>query len=249
MTKAEEWLLKDKYQGEKSEAFFADCERLKTGEPLAYVIGFIPFLDCKIWLDSKPLIPRSETEFWTAQFIASLVKNNQSTNINDLKVLDLCAGSGCIGTAVAKKVSMVGVDFGEIDAHHLPTIAKNLSENNIDVTNIHIILSDLFSNITERYDYILTNPPYIDPAIDRTEASVRQFEPPRALYGGHHGLELIKTIITTAPAYLKQHGQIWLEHEPEQASAISNLAITNGFSAVTHTDQYHIPRWSILVLQ
>ncbi len=65
MSKDIAWLLQEKYGGEKSEAFFADCKRLALGEPLGYLIGHTPFLDCTIYLDSKPLIPRAETEFWT----------------------------------------------------------------------------------------------------------------------------------------------------------------------------------------
>ena len=90
---AEDWLLKEKYKGVKSRAFLADCQELKAGVPLAYVIGSIPFLDTKIYLDSKPLIPRPETEYWTEQAIKS-IKTVASAN-----VLDLCSGSVCIGVA------------------------------------------------------------------------------------------------------------------------------------------------------
>ena len=70
-----EWLLKEKYAGEKSDAFFADCKRLALGEPLGYLIGHTPFLDCVIHLDSKPLIPRPETEFWTERVISDIKTN------------------------------------------------------------------------------------------------------------------------------------------------------------------------------
>lgn len=240
MTKDEQWLLNEKYNGEKTAGFFTDCERLTAGEPLGYVIGFTPFLDTKIHLDSSPLIPRPETEFWVEQAVAEIKKINQP------RVLDLCAGSGAIGVAVAKEVPGARVDFGEIDACHLSTIAKNLGENNIDCTRYHIWQSDLYENIAGTFDHILTNPPYIDPALDRTETSVKDFEPHLALYGGKDGLEIIEKIISGAPKHLSNNGQLWLEHEPEQSRAIQALGAQHGFTVTTHTDQYNTERYSVL---
>ena len=72
LTKDEKWLLDEKYAGEPSAEFEADKERLASGEPLAYVIGYQPFLGLKIYLDSHPLIPRAETEWWVEQMLANL---------------------------------------------------------------------------------------------------------------------------------------------------------------------------------
>lgn len=245
LNQAEEWLLKEKYGGEKSSAFFADCERLAAGEPLGYIICHVPFLDCIIHLDSHPLIPRPETEFWVEQIIKQL----KTSEKNSLRVLDLCAGSGCIGVAVAKAVPMVAVDFGEIDGHHLATINKNIFANQIEAERCNIIQSNLFENIPNRYDIILSNPPYIDPVLDRTETAVKNFEPHLALYGGQGGLELISTIIAALPAHLHPHGQAYLEHEPEQSLIIQQLGRQHGFLVSTHKDQYNIERYSRLVLQ
>ena len=309
-TQEERWLLTEKYRGEKTGGFFADCKRLQAGEPLGYVIGFVPFLDCKIWLDSHPLIPRPETEYWVEKAITKMshapetlvlaaeslgrmqkdpgspvhtypTRPSQSsgqsfqqalrkaspkcldseldsclgerlasrTDEPRIKVLDLCAGSGAIGVVVATHVPGARVDFGEIDARHEPTILKNLAANGIVSHRARVIISDLFTRITDRYDFILSNPPYIDPALDRTEASVKHFEPHQALYGGHAGLKLIEAIIAAAPAHLTPRGQLWLEHEPEQTAAISKLGSTHGFATTTHPDQYDSLRYSILVLQ
>jgi release factor glutamine methyltransferase len=164
MTQEETWLLQEKYKGEQNDAFFADCDRLKDGEPLAYLIGSIPFLNTTIYLDlpdrqagSKPLIPRTETEFWVEQIISQI--NKGQTFAVCSRILDLCAGSGCIGVAVLKNVPNVTVDFVEIDGHHHELIKKNILENNIDISRANIFGGDLFENITEKYDYILTNPP------------------------------------------------------------------------------------------
>lgn len=311
LSQDEQWLLKEKYGGDKStpvfnvtadeiknkyswsDAFFADCERLRAGEPLAYLIGHAPFLDCTIHLDSRPLIPRPETELWVEQAIAHIVAKHASPR-SDLglangsgnkiecaapaapRILDLCAGSGCIGVAIAKGIPEAQVDFADIDIRHLPTIEKNLNANEIDTARCHIWQSDLFANVGDQcssprsdlglgpagsrhkagrqdgvvlYDFILTNPPYIDSALDRIESSVKAHEPHHALYGGQDGLEFIKAIIVNAPHFLHPHGQLWIEHEPEQSAAIKSLGTHHNFRVATHRDQYRQERYSILVLQ
>ncbi len=263
----EKWLLEEKYDGVESFAFHADLEKLKAGTPLAYLIGSIPFLDCTIYLDSHPLIPRSETEFWTEKAIEAINKythtgdhtdtsHNNKVPRSDLgsspgrtsgkvKVLDLCAGSGAIGTAVAKALPEALVTFGEIDTSHYSTINRTIETNDVRAQTT-VIISDLFENINNVFDFILTNPPYIDPAIDRAEASVKMHEPHLALYGGIDGMECIAHIIAAAPQYLSANGQLWIEHEPEQVAAIATCAAENQLHAVTCNDQYDTPRYSVL---
>ena len=329
----EQWLLTEKYGGEKSDAFFADCKQLALGVPLGYLIGHVPFLNCTIHLDNHPLIPRGETEFWVEKAIAAIKESQQlqdslfaktttkpdsippsspqpnppadsrhdarfgsSPARNNLNILDLCAGSGCIGVAVAKAVPEACVDFSEIDARLLSTIETNCIENSIATDRVTIHHSNLFENLTEgtsarprigerldedqgtgnestesypvydektsgarnedirqtnpiRYDFILSNPPYIDPALDRATESVTTYEPHLALYGGQAGLEIIEQLIKAAPGYLNPHGQLWIEHEPEQSPAIAAVAHEHGFTVVTYPDQYGVDRYSILVLQ
>jgi release factor glutamine methyltransferase len=87
-------LLQDKYNGIQTPEFETDVKRLESGEPLAYVIGWQPFCGTKIFLDSHPLIPRPETEYLVNKIITEL------SDKQNLKILDLCAGSGCIGVAL-----------------------------------------------------------------------------------------------------------------------------------------------------
>lgn len=242
MTQEEAWLLKDKYNGIPDTAFEIDRERLRAGEPLAYVIGWIPFLDTRIFLDSHPLIPRPETEYWVAQACAWMRESENA------RVLDLCAGSGCIGVAILHRLHDTHVDFAEIDDRHHATIAKNMRENSIDATRARIVGGDLFARITGRYDYILSNPPYIDPAVDRITESVRAHEPSTALYGGAGGFEIIARIIREAPSFLALKGVLMLEHEPEQSEAIRQAAPLSGFEAAVHKDQFGVERFSILTL-
>ncbi len=235
------WLLNEKYNGEKTEDFFADCARLTAGEPLAYIIGHIPFLDTTIFLDSHPLIPRTETEFWVERALEDI-----RTHTPRPRVLDLCAGSGCIGVAVLTHIETSHVDFAEIDTRHHGTILRNISENAIPVTRANVYGGDLFERITEQYDFILSNPPYIDPALDRTEQSVTDFEPDIALYGGTKGLAIIAGIITDAPHHLAPGGILYIEHEPEQSEAITHMGELSGLRVATHRDQYNIPRYTVL---
>jgi len=267
MTRDENWLLKEKYRGVESVAFRADCERLTLGEPLGYVIGYIPFLNCQIWLDTKPLIPRAETEFWVEKALKEIsvqqkfrdsipkfdspILNNQNA---DLRVLDLCAGSGAIGVAVAKAVPEVFITFAEIDPVHLPTIEKNFLSNiaiNRDIREkrCEIVESDLFENITGQFDFILTNPPYIDVKAETVEKNVTTYEPHLALFGGEGGMEIIEQIVAGAGAKLRPHtGQLWIEHEPAQVTSLTSLAHQYNFQIVNHPDQYGSPRFSVLTM-
>ena len=263
-----QWLLREKYAGVESEAFHADLKRLSAGEPLSYVIGWVPFLGCKIFLDSNPLIVRSETEYWTEKALNEISKTKSfqfRDQVPKLRILDLCAGSGAIGVAIAKAIPEAHVTFGEIDKAHLPTIERNIKENliiydKVDDQSIEgdetskndkypVTESNLFENISGQFDFILTNPPYIDPVLDRAEDSVKNHEPHLALYGGEKGMEVIKQIIEEAPTHLSPEGQLWLEHEPEQTEEITRLANQNGLAAETHEDQYQVQRYSVLVLQ
>lgn len=238
LNQEEQWLLREKYAGIENEVFRADLERLRSGKPLAYLIGHVPFLGCTIYLDSKPLIPRPETEYWVEKAIAEIKRSGG-------RVLDLCAGSGSIGVAVAKHCPEAKVVFAEIDPAHISTIKKNVSEN---LPTAHeVVESDLFENISGKFDFILSNPPYIDPALDRAEDSVREHEPHLALYGGDKGLELIDSTIAEAHLYMNEGGQLWIEHEPEQVEAIKESAATSDFKANVFPDQYGILRFSVLM--
>lgn len=241
---ATDWLLRDKYRGVESVAFHADCARLEAGEPLAYVIGHVPFLDCTVYLDSHPLIPRPETEFWVEKAISEIMLQASVAS----RVLDLCAGSGAIGVAVAKIIPATQVTLVEIDPKHLLTIKKNC-QYNLGITNtIKIVLGDLFSKLAseEKFDFILSNPPYIDATANTVEANVVAHEPTLALFGGEAGMELIAKIIADAPLYLTPVGQLWIEHEPFQTNAVTALAHRHQFQIVTHLDQYKTPRYSVL---
>jgi len=239
------WLLEEKYNGEKTAGFFTDVKRLALGEPLAYIIGHTPFLDTTIHLDSHPLIPRAETEFWVEKAITEI----KQLDVPIPRILDLCAGSGCIGTAVAVAIPKAIVDFSEIDEDHIETIKKNLHANTIDSARTNVVHSSLFTKLPHRYDVILSNPPYIDETLNRVDTSVKNFEPHIALFGGIGGMEVITKIIEEAKDHLTSGGQLWIEHEPEQSDAILEIGNQYLYTVNTHRDQYGTERYSVLVVQ
>lgn len=248
MKREETWLLEQKYNGEETAEFLADLKRLQNGEPVAYLIGWIPFLDTKIHLDSRPLIPRPETEFWVEEALQRIIGISARLK-RPLRVLDLCAGSGCIGVAVAKAVPDCLVDLAELDVNHHSTIRKNLTENNIIPERCKIFGGDLFEQVYRKYDFILSNPPYINIDDDRSEQSVREYEPHGALYGGSEGLEIIFNIINQAKSFLEPNGQLWIEHEPEQVELVRALANTREFLCQVGHDQYKTARFSKLTVE
>lgn len=234
MTHDEQWLLEEKYNGMATEEFEADKERLAHNEPVAYVIGYQPFLGLKIFLDSHPLIPRLETEWWTEQLLKEAVHAQT--------FLDLCAGSGAIGCAAFAKLSGAHVYFGEIDSVHEATILKNISSNMLDASRADIRIGDLFEPFGEmRFDVIAINPPYV-PESRVLPASVTDYEPSRALYAGDDGLSLIRRIAKELPRHLSETGTAWIECDSAHAEAARTLCIEQGLRAEIRTDQYDVPR-------
>lgn len=242
MTQDESWLLAEKYHGVATEDFLSDSARLQSGEPLAYVIGHVPFLNTTIFLNSKPLIPRVETEFWVAEALTEIKSLGRTSG--EVRALDLCAGSGCIGVAVLHTLPYTTVDFVELDSNHHPTIRTNIEKNDIEVNRARIFGGDLFEEISDTYDYILTNPPYIDAKAKTVEGSVVAYEPHLALFGGTHGMHYIERIMSTLDKHLTPDGVLYIEHEPSQVETITDIAVQNNFVSTTHNDQYHVKRYT-----
>lgn len=210
------WLLQEKYHGVLSDAYEQDLIKLQSGVPLAYLIGHIPFLDCHIDLSYKPLIPRAETEYWTDLLIKQINSGRTAVKIN---ILDICAGSGCIGIAIMKHVPQSHVTFADIDPDCIKQIQKNCELNNIDPAHYQIIQSDLFNNLEigssnyPIFEYVISNPPYIaQDRCDTVQDSVHDNENHTALYTDDDGLLVIKQLIEAGP----QSSEYWVEFDPWQ---------------------------------
>ncbi len=264
--KDEQWLLDEKYGGVATDAFENDKKRLASGEPLAYIIGWQPFLGLKIHLDSHPLIPRPETEWWVEQMLTSdrrapekRVSQRDGARGGDspagedaalfegaacpmLHVLDLCAGSGAIGCAALAALPEARVSFGEVDPAHETTILKNIRENSLDVSRSDVRIGDLFKPFgATRFDLIAINPPYI-PAGRVLSASVADHEPALALRSGEDGLDLIRRIAVDLPHHLTPSGEAWIEVDSAAAAAATALFTDQGLAADVRNDQYGVPR-------
>jgi len=232
---------------------------MRNEEPEAYQIGNVPFLGLTIYLDSHPLIPRVETEWWaellTEEVRSAMKKVWPDPDVRpedflrgapDLRVLDLCAGSGAIGCAILKHVPHAKVYFGEIDPAHEATIRKNILENKLDSTRALVKMGDLFEPFgAMQFDFIAANPPYV-PNGRELPASVQDFEPALALRAGPDGLALIRRIAKVLPHHLEKGGQAWIECDSAHAEAACALFTAEHFQASIHTDQYQRPRYLVI---
>ena len=239
-TKELHWLQQEKYGGTTPPAFFDDKKRLESGEPLDYIIGSKPFLGCTIDLTFRPLIPRTETENWVEKVLATLPRS-------PIHILDIFAGSGCVGVALARHLPNARVDFADNDLNCLKQIRKNIALHNL-TPRAQVMQSNVFSNITCRYDYIFANPPYIARNSTGVQDSVLNHEPHAALFARNNGFNLIQKTIQGAHEHLKPNGTLFIEHDPHQTQQIHNLAHTLPYKRIhTHKDQYEYERMTEVV--
>jgi len=238
-----QWLLDEKYAGVTCDEYEKECRLIENGVPVAYLIGNIEFLGCQIDLSNKPLIPRAETEFWVDIFLRThKLKISQEKHI-----LDLFAGSGCIGIAIAYHTGC-HIDLGEIDQKNIQQIQKNIELNNI--MNAHTFETDVFSNIPKKkYQFILANPPYIDRnKSNQVQDSVLENEDDHALFARQQGLEFIFRLIDEGVEYLESQGEIWIEFDSWQVEAIdSYLSQKEQWAHKYIKDQYGKDRVLVLI--
>ena len=228
-------LIRDKYDGDADTDIASDMARLSEGEPLAYVIGWVPFLGLRIDLASRPLIPRPETEWWTEELIAHL---RERFGDSPFALLDLCAGSGAIGLAVLKAFPNARVTFAELVPEHLESIRSSIALNGLESSHAKLVASDLFADLgQERFDVIATNPPYI-PEGRSLESSVTEYEPEEALFSGEDGLSLIRRIAAGAKDHLAPGGKLWLEADIENIEEARRLLAISAEKAEIRNDLY-----------
>ncbi len=201
-------------------------ERIRTGNPVQYIIGFADFMGEKFIVNKNVLIPRDETEILVTKAIEIALKTNSK------KILDIGTGSGCIACSIAKAIDglILGID---VSKEALDVANKN-AERLILNKRVSFKESDLFSNLEgEKFDIIVSNPPYIPP---QEKANIQKEvlkEPDLALYTkDNKGLEFYEKITQNAPKYLNKNGYILFEIGINQSEDVKNLLLKNRFKNI-----------------
>lgn len=196
------------------EKFKEGIEFLKAGTPIQYITHHQEFMGLDFYVDSNVLIPQPDTEILVEEVINLCMENS--------KVLDLCTGSGAIGVSIAKNIENVEVTMSDISDKALE-IAKKNAKNNEVIDKCNFVLSDVFGNIQDKFDIIVSNPPYIKTKVIATLDKEVQNEPHLALDGGEDGLNFYKVISQNAPKYLNKDGILALEIGYDQKEEVIEL--------------------------
>ena len=202
--------------------YFKAIKRLINGEPIQHITHQQEFMKLSFFVNEDVLIPRPDTEILVEEVI-KIAKKIKAKNI-----LDMCTGSGAIAVSLAKYLDNVEITAVDISTKTL-NVAKTNAKNNEVENKITFIESNLFENIVnEKYDIIVSNPPYIKTdVIPKLDKQV-QNEPHIALDGGKDGLKFYKIIIEEAKKYLEENGKLILEIGYDQKEEVENLIKQSG---------------------
>lgn len=201
--------------------------RAITKQPIQYIIGEADFMREKFIVNSSVLIPRDETEILVYKAL-EVIKENNFEN-----VLDMCTGSGCIACMIAKlsKATVLGVD---ISFEALETAISNMERMKL-FNRALFRKSDLFSNIkdNEKFDVIVSNPPYIPPQLKKNIQKEVSFEPDIALYTkDDKGIEFYEKIIKDSPKFLNKNGYILFELGLGESFDVKELLKQNNYTNI-----------------
>lgn len=182
--------------------------RINSRTPVAYLTNIAYFCDLEFYVDERVLVPRSP--------IAQLIQNRFEPLLSSapMRILDLCTGSGCIGIACAYAFPDAEIDLVDISSDALQVAEINVQDHGLE-QQVFPICSDLFrqlvhegqgEKIKNKYDLIVSNPPYVDEEDMNSLPEEYRHEPELGLAAGSDGLKLMRRIIANAPDYLNQHG-------------------------------------------
>lgn len=199
---------------EKQNIYLELVEKVYKGFPVQYITNNQEFMKLKFYVDKNVLIPQQDTEILVQNAIEYLQRNKSC------KVLDLCTGSGAIAISIKKYVKDAEVVGTDISKKALEIAEKNAKENKVDVKFIH---SNMFENITGKFDLIVSNPPYIKTNVINKLPPDVQKEPHLALDGGIDGLKYYEIIYEDIEKYLNPNGTLMLEIGYDQKNEVLEI--------------------------
>ena len=206
----------------QEDKFFDGISKLSKGVPIEHITHNKEFMKLDFFVDENVLIPRQDTEVLVEEVIKIAQK------IKARKILDLCTGSGAIAISLAKYLPNTEITALDISYKALEVAKLNAKTNKVE-NQITFIESNLFENLPkEKYDIIVSNPPYIKQDIIKELDKEVQKEPHIALDGGKDGLDFYRKIIDSGYEYLKYGGYLCLEIGYEQKEEVMNLLDDNG---------------------
>ena len=216
------------------------ADRRLAGEPVAYLIGEWEFYGLPLDISRDVLIPRTDTEVLVEQALGYL------RPLGECRVLDLCAGSGCIGLALASQVPQCRVVLGEVSDGALRICRQNIRRNGL-TGRVVPMLADARQRPEKtlgEFQCIVSNPPYIPrddlPGLD---VSVRDYEPHLALDGGEDGLDFYRSITELWKEALMPGGRLYFEVGIGQADHVLRIMRSQGFGDIQVVKDHHdIPR-------
>ena len=230
----------------QKEFFLQSIQKIIEGTPIQYITHLQEFMGIEFYVDENVLIPQPDTEILVEATIQRLKeKNKKQTNQlgehrskqqnkqqqyeqqnktqNDLKILDLCTGSGAIGISIAKYVKNVNVTMTDISTQALNIAKKNAMQNGVE-GKVTLLLSNLWEEIPKiKFDCIVSNPPYIETSVIEKLSNEVKSEPRIALDGGNDGLFFYKEILKNAFQFLKPEGYLLLEIGYDQGKKVIDL--------------------------
>ena len=208
-------------------------QRRLAGEPVAYIVGEWEFYGLPLDISSEVLIPRSDTEVLAERGILKAKAAGEGA-----RVLDLCAGSGCVGLAIAAHAPQCRVVLGELSEGALRVCKQNVRRNGLNarVTCLSVDAMEPPASTLWDFDVIVCNPPYIPSGdIEGLDVSVRDYEPLMALDGGPDGLDFYRFIAAKWKSAIRLGGSLLFEVGVGQAQDVEEILSQNGFEQIQTT--------------